>query len=211
MEALVAQRKAKVAQQSARSEPQAPPVVASSDEARRVAVQDAQLHSMIESTGQLDLDEGGEWDFHGGSSGAVFLKRMRDQFGGLLGPEQRTPFLPRAPRFMTSKFDSPRSSESPYETGLPNLMDLPPRETARTMCSFALRRACALLRFVHAPTFYEMFDRIYDTPPEDFTDLEHRYLPLIYVTIALGGLFNETKPGCQEANEAGYKASIEQG
>src|SRR4051794_13309004 len=43
---------------------------------------DAQLRSMVESTGQLDLDESGHWDFHGGSSGTVFVRRMREHFGG---------------------------------------------------------------------------------------------------------------------------------
>src|SRR5688500_14602913 len=35
---------------------------------------DGQLLSMIRSIGQLDLDEKGGWDFHGASSGAVFLR-----------------------------------------------------------------------------------------------------------------------------------------
>ena len=47
----------------------------------------AQLRSMIESTGQLDIDESGNLDFHGGSSGAVFVRRMREQFGDLLGDD----------------------------------------------------------------------------------------------------------------------------
>jgi hypothetical protein len=196
-------------QGSTKAESQASNLPADGDKGE--SVQDGQLRSMIASTGQLDLDERGEWDFHGGSSGAVFLRRMREQFGGLLGPDSRAPFLPRPPRYVTSTLESPRSSESPYETGLPNTLDLPPRETARKLCFLALNRGCALLRFVHGPTFYEMFDRMYDTPPEDFTDTDHRYLPLLYVVMALGGMFTEGSRESHDAEQAGYKASIEQG
>ena len=208
-DSIINQRQAKAVQGSTNAESQASNLPADGDKGE--SVQDGQLRSMIESTGQLDLDERGEWDFHGGSSGAVFLRRMREQFGGLLGPDSRAPFLPRPPRYVTSTLESPRSSESPYDTGLANTLDLPPRETARKLCFLALSRGCALLRFVHGPTFYEMFDRIYSTPPEDFTDTDHRYLPLLYVVMALGGMFTERSSESPDAEQAGYKASIEQG
>lgn len=178
-------------------------------------VQDAQLRSMIESTGQLDLDEAGHWDFHGGSSGTVFIRRMREQFGGLLGNDHNAPLFPRLPRppLVTAMFDSPRSStDSPYEAGLPNTMDLPPRDTAKVLCNDSLERACALLRFVHQPTFYEMVDKIYDTPPEAFGDSENRFLPLLYVVLALGCMFH-TEPG-EDPNgpvQNTYKAGIDSG
>lgn len=178
-------------------------------------VQDAQLRSMIESTGQLDLDEAGHWDFHGGSSGTVFIRRMREQFGGLLGNDHSAPLFPRIPRppLVTSMFDSPRSStDSPYDAGLPNTMDLPSRETARALCNDSLERACSLLRFVHQPTFYELVDKIYDTPPENFGDSENRFLPLLYVVLALGCMFH-TEPG-EDPNgpvQNTYKAGIDQG
>jgi hypothetical protein len=177
------------------------------------ASHEAQLRSMIDTTGDLNLDERGYWDFHGGSSGAVFLRRMREQFGGLLGPhDSRTPFLPRPPRPHAMPVnDSSVSSESPFETGLPNTLDLPPKEVARALCKNALTCACALLRFVHGPSFYVMLDRIYDTPVEDFGDDENRYLPLLYVILALGCMFTTDTKGSTEVGEAAYKASIDQG
>jgi hypothetical protein len=176
---------------------------------------DAQLRSMIESTGQLDLDESGRWDFHGGSSGTVFVKRMREQFGGLLGGGYGTPFLPRLPRTapLGPIYDSPRSAtESPYETGLPNTLDLPSRETARALCTMSLECACALLRFVHQPSFYEMFDRIYDLPPEQYGDEENRFLPLLYVLLALGCMFHSRPTELEEEPAIpNYKVGIESG
>jgi hypothetical protein len=178
--------------------------------------QDGQLRSMIESTGQLDLDEDGQWDFHGGSSGAVFINRMRQQFGGLLGGDKGTPFLPKLPRpypGSTAVFDSPKSTtDSPFESGLPNTVDLPSREMARALVADSLGCACSLLRFVHEPTFNEMFDRIYDTPVENFGNEENRFLPLLYVVLALGCMFH-TDP-TEDPNEPvhnTYRAGIDQG
>jgi hypothetical protein len=179
-------------------------------ESQEDSEKDAHLRSMIESTGQLDLDERGDWDFHGGSSGAVFLRRMREQFGGLLGGDAKAPFLPRPPR-PKSSFDSPRSMDSAIETGLPNTSDLPSKENALLLCHCALNRACSLLRFVHGRTFYEMLDRIYETPPENFTDDENRFLPLLYVTLSLGCMFTDHLQETQYPEEVDYKAGIDQG
>ena len=176
---------------------------------------DAQLRSMITSTGHLDLDESGRWDFHGGSSGAAFVRRMREQFGGLLGPDNNSPMLPRIPRpaALPPVFDSPRSSaESPLDPGLPNTVDLPSRETAKVLCANSLDKACSLLRFVHQPSFYEMFDRIYDTPVENFGNEENRFLPLLYVILALGCMFHSDladDPNGPSRNI--YKTKIDQG
>jgi len=180
-----------------------------------VCEKDAQLRSMIESTGQLDLDESGHWDFHGGSSGTVFVRRMREQFGGLLGNDHNAPLFPRVPRpsMLATTFDSPRSStESPMENGLPNTLDLPSREVAKALCHDSLERACSLLRFVHQPSFYEMVDKIYDIPPESFGDSENLFLPLLYVVLALGCMFHSEPHENQNAPaQSSYKAGIDQG
>lgn len=176
--------------------------------------EDAQLRSMIETTGQLELDDQGHWDFHGGSSGAVFFKRMREQFDGLLGENNKLQYLPR-PTMRPSAFsvlESPRSSgESPFEAGLPNVMELPSKSVARELSAKALNCACALLRFVHHPTFYKMFDHIYDTPPESFGDAENKFLPLLYVTLALGCMFMDDKSTVNSTDGMSYQEGIDQG
>ena len=188
-----------------------------SGKAPKDSEQGAQLRSMIESTGQLEIDESGNFDFRGGSSGAVFVRRMREQFGDLLGDDQGGPFLPSLPPSKTlgSMYDSPRSSsiESPLEAGIPNTIDLPSREVAKALCQNSLNCACALLRFIHQPTFYKMFDRVYDIPPENFGDQENRFLPLLYVVLALGCMFN--RPSTSGSHDApgqySYQASISEG
>ncbi|CAG8960484.1 hypothetical protein HYFRA_00008203 [Hymenoscyphus fraxineus] len=146
------------------------------------AEQDAQLSSMIALTGQLDLDEEGRWDFHGGSSGTVFHASLRAQFGDLLGNDEKpgTPFLPKRPRENPLGITNPSASVA---------MDLPSKETALALCANSLNYACALLRFVHQPTFYEMVDRIYD-PSSPIISNE---LALLYVVIGLGSIFDTDK------------------
>ncbi|KAH8815871.1 fungal-specific transcription factor domain-containing protein [Xylogone sp. PMI_703] len=191
--------------------PQNPPQAVQPSRSQDAVNQDAQLRSMIESTGQLDIDERGNWDFHGNSSGRIFLKRLREQFGGLLATEKGIPFLPRPRHQPLGMLDSPRSSsDSPLESGLPNVADLPSRETARALANDSLNSACALLRFVHQPSFYNMLDRIYDIPAEAYGDAENRFLPLLYVVLAVGCMFHANSPDIDEAN-ANYRLDIDQG
>ena len=172
---------------------------------------DSMLESMVQKTGSLDLDDQGHWDFHGHSSGLVFLRRMREQFGDLMGGTEGTdlPFQSDT-RPMPQGLDSPRSNaDSPDDSNLPNIQDLPHKECGRQLCENALDDACALMRFVHQPTFYKSFDRIYDTPPEAFGNEENKFLPLLYLVMALGCLFatgERSKLGIK-----GYEGALDQG
>ncbi|KAK4225515.1 putative transcriptional regulatory protein [Podospora fimiseda] len=177
---------------------------------------DAQIMSMIETIGQLDLNEGGEWDFHGNSSGAVFLRRMKDHFKGLLGNDYSIPFLPRPnrPAGMFS-LDSPRSNAgSPWDTstsattalGTPNIYDLPPQDKARQLCYYSFNCATCLMRITHQPSFYEMFDKLYTTPQDLWGNEEHRFLGFLYSVLALGSVYNVSPD-----DPTTYKTSVDQG
>ncbi len=176
------------------------------------AEKDALLESMVEHTGSLDLDDQGNWDFYGHSSGIVFLRSMREQLGDLMGSTES-----RARAFLRHRwpqpqvFGSPRSTtgESPMDSNLPNTHDLPSRECAKQLCSVSLNDACALMRFVHQPTFYASFDKIYNTPPESFGNAENSFLPLFYVVLALGCLFG--KDEASRLEQMGYQSAIDQG
>ena len=170
---------------------------------------DSLLESMVENTGSLDLDDQGHWDFHGQSSGLVFLRRMRDEFGDLMSQSEGAglPFL-KTQRLLADK--SPRAiGYSPPESSLPNIRDLPRQECAQLLCAYALDDACALVRFVHQPWFYRMVDRIYSVPPEQFGKDENRFLPLLYATLALGCLF--AKQEQSQLQIKGYEGAIDQG
>lgn len=171
---------------------------------------DALLESMVKNTGSLDLDDEGHWDFHGHSSGIVFLRRMGEQFGDLMSQSDGagTEFL--STRRHSLSFESPRSIEdAPPDSISPNVGDLPDINSARKLCGNALSDACALVRFVHQPSFYRMLNRVYLVSPENFGNEENRFLALLYATLALGCLFAKQEESQLQIN--GYEGAIDQG
>ena len=180
---------------------------------RSTGSSDNLLESMVDHTGSLDLDDQGHWDYHGQSSGIVYLRCLREQFGDLMGKAEGygMPFL------KTSRIASPRSLvNSPQSsTNLPmghlrpHTEDLPPRACAIHLCENALDDACALMRIVHLPTFWAKFDRAYTLPREQYQDAECRFLPLLYVVLALGAVFAKSENS--HLQKWGYENAIEQG
>lgn len=171
---------------------------------------DSLLESMVHEAGSLNLDDQGHWDFYGQSSGMIFLRRMREQFGDILGTFDATgiPFLKSSN--ISERLMSPKSgSGSPTDPSRNNVRDLPAKACARKLCSCALDDAAALLRFVHQPSFYNMFDRVYDTPPENFEAADQKFLPLLYSVIALGCLFAKAEESMLQSY--GYESAIDQG
>lgn len=172
---------------------------------------DAQLHSMIETAGQLDLDEKGDYDFHGTSSGSVFFKRMKEHFRGLLGRDYQIPFLPRPPRPAgVLTLDSPRSSSISRASPGPVVptYDLPPKERALALCSESLNNATCLLRIVHIPSFYKMLDELYERRADMFGTEDKRGLALAYSVMALGCMYNIPEDDGSETPP--YKISIDE-
>jgi len=170
---------------------------------------DTNLESMVRAVAQMDVDEQGHWDYHGHSSGLSFMRRMREQLGDLMGPEiPSTPFVKSRPPSLV--LDSPRSIlDSPSENPSSPSSDLPPKELARQFCSNAVEDAIALLKFVHGPSFWASFERIYDTPQESWGNEEQRFLPLLYSAMALGTLFGKDEHS--NLNQIGYENAIQQG
>lgn len=153
---------------------------------------DAHLTSMIDTIGQLELDDKGDWDFHGVSSGAVFLKRMKEHFRGMLGPVGKAPFLPRSERTPgITSLDSPSTSAaSPFSSVSTSYPELPPKDVARKLCYYSLSCATCLVRIVHVPTFYEQFEKMYEKSPDNLTPDEKHFLGLLYSVMALGCMYN---------------------
>jgi hypothetical protein len=179
-------------------------------ETRPNAVQDddAQLQTMVEGTASLELDDQGHWDYHGESSGFAFIRNLRAQFGDLFVPGPR---IPSAQRHAVSHvIESPKSaSSSSYDFNVPLPVDLPDRATAMHLCRNTLDVACALIRFVHKPSFYGKVNRIFETDPDNYTNADTQFLPLLYVVIAEGCLFAQTED--TKLATVGYESAIEQG
>ncbi|KAL4866151.1 hypothetical protein BDV12DRAFT_138600 [Aspergillus spectabilis] len=167
------------------------------------------LESMVDKSGCLDLDDQGHWDYHGHTSGIIFLRRLRKQLG-VLQPGGSSEISLRTRPALQQFLESPKSmSESPQESSLAPTHDLPPRDVARRLCHNALEDGCSLIRFVHEPSFYGMLDRIYYTPPEQFTNEENSFLPLLYIVMSVGCLFSDDGAGTLDLS--GYESAIGQG
>lgn len=161
------------------------------------------LETMVDNSGCLDRDDQGHWNYHGQTSGMIFARRLRKQLGAADVPIAR-------PRAMSSMLESPKSvSESPQDASLHPTHDLPSRAVAHRLCHNALDDACSLMRFVHEPWFYANLERIYDVPPEQYTNEENSFLPLLYIVMAVGCLFSDDGAGTLDV--AGYEGAIGQG
>lgn len=166
-----------------------------------------QLESMITNTGSLDIDDRGNWDYYGNSSGVAFMRKLKPQFGDITLPDPR--YMPYPHRF-SQILESPRSSyDSPLDAHSLHHVDLPPQETALELCRNALDECSALLRFLHKPSFYEQFYNLYDTDLEHYTNKDRKFLPLLYSVIAVGCLYS--KRGGRDLGENGYEKAVERG
>jgi hypothetical protein len=170
---------------------------------------DPQLQSMVENTGSLELDDQGHWDFHGHSSGHTFMSRFRAQFGGLAIPDPH-PTSQRSRPFSQLLESSPKSAgSSPFDISMPSSLDLPTKEVARELCRSTLDDAVALMRFIHQPSFFRRFDRIFATDPDQFTTADIRFLPLLYFVMAVGCLFASAENSVLSSK--GYEDATDQG
>lgn len=178
--------------------------------ASQPAVPDTQLISMVDSLGQLDIDDRGDWEFHGNSSGVVFLKKMKEHLRGLLGSSNTVPFLPRPDQL--SSILNPESSSihanSPLST-MSTYPELPPKDVARRLCFYSLTCATCLTRIVHVPTFNSQFERIYEIPLDNLGPEDTQFLGLLFAILALGCMYHSFDAAATEGT--GYKAAMEEG
>jgi len=172
------------------------------------AADDSHLEAMVKATGQLDLDEEGNWDYHGHSSGLSFMRGLR-QFGDMFQvPPDSSPSLKH--RNISVDPPSPSSTRSPAASSatLPNSTELPSKKDAITLCENAIIDAGAMQRVVHLPTFYKQLDRMYDVPAENYTNAENNFLPLLYSVLALGKLFSQ---GEHDLDKSNYETVVDEG
>lgn len=169
------------------------------------------LESMVENTVALEIDDDGFWDFHGHSSGRAFLLKMRQQFGDLMGrPEGHAMPLMKHPKHTETLAKSPETAlNSPLSVKPPNLDALPAKHCAILLCQNALDDTCAVLRFIHQPSFYEMLDQMYSAPTQSMGGYESKFLSLLYSVLALGTLFATDEQSQLMTN--GFENAIDQG
>ena len=62
---------------------------------------------------------------------------------------------------------------------------------------------------MHLPTFWAKFDRAYNLSPEQYQDAEDRFLPLLYIVLALGAVFAKEERSWLQ--RWGYENAIDRG
>lgn len=135
---------------------------------------------------------------------------MTKKFPELLAYDSRIPFLPQGPRPAVAL---PLGSLGDWSNfGLranPAFYELPPRQLARTLCEYSFNCATCILRTVHVPSFYRMFDSIYDIPSQIYSSEQRRFLGLLYAVLALGSMYDvdENDP----SNPDHYAVAMDQG
>ncbi|KAL6816305.1 putative C6 transcription factor [Trichoderma camerunense] len=169
------------------------------------------LETMMENFGFLDLDDRGHWDYHGHSSGSIFTQRLQNQFGNLIiPPRSLTKSKPRSkpqkrPELQTRKSQDKNSNS----TDTTPISGLPSQEIARKLSQTCFDHACVLMRFIHEPSFWKSFDRIFATSWDQFGDEERIFLPQLYIVLAVGCLFlDDVKPPIEIAD---YEIVLDQG
>lgn len=170
----------------------------------------ARLIPIAESAGQLDLTDTGEYDFHGVSSGAAFLRRITQHFPGLFRYDSRMPFLPPPHgTFRAKPLELPVYSANPWWQANYDFSKLPPRQLAHDLCEYSFSRASCILRVVHAPSFWKMFEKLYSDPPQTYTPEERRFVGLLFSVMALGSMYDvdENDP----TNPDHYAVAMERG
>lgn len=169
--------------------------------------QDANLATVLEETGRLGLDEKGNWSYQSHGSSSAFVRRLGERFGDMsdLNIEDKTTNLRLGGT--PDIFESPdRLMNSAFKDSSGEFISLPPRDIAVELATSALNEACALFNFVHKPSFFSMLEEIYLLNPAQYTDKEHRFLPLLYSILALGYLFSRN-----ERVHFGYTHAISEG
>lgn len=169
------------------------------------------LETMMENFGFLDLDDRGHWDYHGHSSGSIFTQRLQNQFGNLIiPPRSLTKSKPRSkpqrrpePPTKKAQDTSSNSTDNTPTSGLTS------QEIARKLSQTCFDHGCVLMRFIHEPSFWKSFDRIYATTWDQFGDEERIFLPQLYIVLAVGCLFlDDVKPPIEIAD---YEIVLDQG
>ncbi len=149
---------------------------------------DELLDTMIEATSQLSIDGSGRAEYYGGFSALKFLQRIREHCSQLLHAEivEREIFSQLS---VHQAVCSPRSSHYFLNAEPVSNYLLPSRTIAQQLAQRALTEACCLINFIHRPSFDRLLDRVYDLKSEEYTLEEERFLPLLYMSLAIGDVY----------------------
>ena len=151
------------------------------------------LETMVEATGRLEIDSQGHHEYHGDFAGLAFLDQIGERCSQLLGTNLSTQGY-FSHSSLGKAFGSARLSLVGLNANSMNMFHLPPRPIAERLTSIALNDALSLMNVIHLPTFNGLLAQIYSVNPGSYSSVEESFLPLLYVTLAIGELFDGDLP-----------------
>jgi hypothetical protein len=143
----------------------------------------------METFGKLDLDSEGNPSYHGHGSTSAFVRCIRERLSNMPGSTNGLESILQPPRDIQPSITLGTSDRIRNCTTLKSL--LPAEGIARALVSSALNDACTLFRFIHQPSFFATFDRIYHIDHQLSTK-EERFVPLLYAVLAVGSLYSRS-------------------
>ncbi|BFZ63744.1 Gypsy retrotransposon integrase-like protein 1 [Saitoella coloradoensis] len=164
------------------------------------------MESMINNVGRLTLDESGHFDFRGGSSGALFVNRVRESVFKALGCQQPAdPGVEMAAINLSGAFPV-ADNEEEGEGFAP-----PAKEVAKQLCELVFNHGWTAA-ILHRPTFWKEFERVYKEMEEQGEEVKDRssdgFMGVLYMMMAIGGLLgnkNQEKWGFKDIRLASYR------
>lgn len=166
------------------------------------------LTPMIQSAGQLHVNENDQWCFHGPSSVALFVTCMRGHCGAMANSGRCTPFVSNKSLAEMPILDLSCPTMVGDSGGLGSF-SFPPLEKSLRLCEYTFSYATCLLPVVHIPTFWKRFDDLYRRSPATYSDSDRRYLALLYAVLAIGCLYDVDKNKAGTANL--YNDALQEG
>ncbi len=168
------------------------------------------LDTMIEASGHLNIDGRGHCNFEGHFGGLSFLRRIGERCNQLLdtGSLKRNisgPLpLPQAGRSARSLLNLARTE--PITTCI-----LPSEAAAIRITRITLEDACCLMNFIHQPSFDHLMHRVYHLGAEKYTSEDETFLPLLYMTLAMGEIFSPLSKSheIQQGNSEKIRGSVQ--
>jgi hypothetical protein len=151
--------------------------------------EDELLETVMETFGKLDLDSEGNPSYHGHGSTSAFVRCIRERLSNMPGSTNGLESILQPPRDIQPSITLGTSDRIRNCTTLKSL--LPAEGIARALVSSALNDACTLFRFIHQPSFFATFDRIYHIDHQLSTK-EERFVPLLYAVLAVGSLYSRS-------------------
>lgn len=181
--------------------------LATSRLAKEVLADNDLLEITMDRSGSLELDAQGYWEYYGDSSEHAFVSGLQKRLGSLIiSPLQ---VASSSSANVSAHGDVQPQSDLRHGSAFPAPHHLPAKEISVMLCRNALDTACTLMRFVHEPSFFDMINRVYDTPVGEHSEEERSFLPLLYLVLAVGCIFSNDLD--TSTTTAGYQKAISHG